>query len=124
MRRTIALVAAAMGIGSSTAPAARADIIYEQLPGPGSVNAYNSSNAGYRTADNFNLGLRSATITDLHWWGLEFVHVDNDFRFTFYADNGGMPGAILHTTGGSLTNQVVSVGSPLEDNFTISFYES
>jgi hypothetical protein len=56
---------------------------------------------GYRTADDFVLGI-DAAITDVHWWG-NSNSGGNDFQFTFYADDAGTPGNVLHTSGGSLS---------------------
>jgi hypothetical protein len=103
-----------------------ATIVYEQLPGPGSGGAYNSSTLdgagvppGFTTADDF-LVPSGATITDVHWWG-ESVSGGDDFVFTFYADGGGLPGAVLHTTGGTLAKVVDNPGSSLDPVF---FYSS
>lgn len=95
---------------------AQAQVIYQQDPGPGSTSATISSTLnnfgnppGFRTADNFTLAA-TGRIDQVRWWG-ESNSGGNDFTFTFYANAGGVPGAILHTTGGSLTSQVVNVGS-------------
>jgi hypothetical protein len=108
MRRIVAFVAAVLGLAST----ARADIIiYEQLPGPNSIG-FNSAqfNAGgqppgFTVADNFLLPF-NATITGLHWWGV-LPGGGVDFRFTFYADNGGVPGKILLMTGGPTPSEKI-----------------
>jgi len=95
-----------------------AAIVYEQLPGPNSSALYNSSTLdglgnppGFTSADDFILGA-GAIITDLSWWGLSVEGGDN-FLFTFYSNGAGVPGAVLHTTGGTLATVVVNPGSPV-----------
>src|SRR6266567_2325910 len=86
---------------------AQSSVVYEQLPGANSTFEAISSTLdnfggtpGVRAADNWAL-TAAGTITDVHWWG-ESGSGGDDFQFTFYADGGGVPGAILLTTGGSL----------------------
>jgi hypothetical protein len=98
-----------------------ASIIYEQLPGPASNTLLISSardnfgsTPGYRVADDFVL-TADAVITDLHWWGQFSEQVTpggKSFSFTFYDDNplAPGPGAVLHVSGGSLTEQTVNTG--------------
>jgi hypothetical protein len=110
----------------------QATVIYEQLPGPTSSGVTtevisstldgHGGTPGYRAADDFSLATGSI-ITDLHWWG-EFsseVEGGKDFNFTFYADNSGVPGAILHESGGSLTEETVNVGTGFDP---VIFYSS
>jgi len=105
---------------------AQAGVIYEQLPGANSSNLYVSStlnnlgqSPGFRVADDFTLSA-SEMITDVHWWGRPNSGGDN-FLFSFYADGGGIPGSIMHTSGGSLSTTNVDVGS----NFgPVNFYSS
>jgi hypothetical protein len=121
-RVTVALILLAL-----IPTAARAStIVYEQLPGANSAAQLNSStldglgaSPGFTSADDFMLA-GDVTITDVHWWG-ESVIGGDDFLFTFYADGGGIPGAVLHSTGGSLSKVAVNVGS-LQD--PVTFYES
>lgn len=101
-----------------------ASIIYEQLPGAGSNSAWVSSTLnglggtpGYRVADDFALGA-DANITDVHWWGFSVASPGKDFSFTFYDDNLGMPGNVLHVSGGTLTEQP---GGPLPWPSTILY---
>jgi hypothetical protein len=105
---------------------AQSGVVYEQLPGANSNSEIISSTLngiggtpGFRAADNWAL-TAAGTITDAHWWG-ESVSGGDDFQFTFYADGGGVPGAILLTTGGSLSKTTVSVGSPFDPE---NFYSS
>jgi|SRR5215475_7258449 len=107
-------------------PDARAAVIYEQPPGPNSDTELISSmldnfgqTPGFRTADNFVLST-NVIISDVHWWG-ESNSGGNNFQFTFYADGGGVPGAILHSTGGSLSAMTVNVGSGFDP---VTFYSS
>ena len=120
-------LASVLGLASLIAtPNAKAGAVYEQLPGTNSNQEIISStlnNAGttpgFRTADNFILST-NAIITDVHWWG----HLNSggsNFTFTFYADNGGVPGAILDSSGGSLSITTVNVGSGLDP---VTFYSS
>jgi hypothetical protein len=104
----------------------QAGVIYEQLPGTNSNTEQISSTLdnfgqtpGFMTADDFVLAT-DAIITDVHWWG-ESNSGGNDFRFTFYADGGGVPGPILHTSLGSLVASTVNVGSGFDP---VSFYSS
>src|SRR5262252_5437871 len=97
-------------------PDARAAVIYEQPPGTNSNTELISSTLdnfghtpGFRTADNFVLST-NAIVSDVHWWGESNSGGDN-FQFTFYADGGGVPGAILHSSGGSVSAMTVNVGS-------------
>lgn len=105
---------------------ARADVIYEQVPGKGSNSIVISSTLdnfgqapGFRAADDFVLPT-DAIITDLHWWGKANSGGSN-FQFTFYADGGGVPGAIFHVSGGSLSTAIVSVGTSFDP---VVFYSS
>jgi hypothetical protein len=105
---------------------ARADVIYEQLPGTHSNLEIISSTLdnfgqapGFRVADDFVLS-SNEVINDVHWWG-ESNSGGNDFQFTFYADNGGVPGAIVQTSGGSLSTGIVNVGSGFDP---VNFYSS
>jgi hypothetical protein len=104
----------------------QAGVIYEQLPGTNSNTEIISSTLdnfgqipGFITADDFVLAT-DAIITDVHWWG-ESNSGGNDFRFTFYADGGGVPGTVLHTSLGSLFASTVNVGSGFDP---VSFYSS
>jgi hypothetical protein len=45
----------------------------------------------------------------------------NSFTFTFYADNGGVPGTILDSSVGSLSTTTVNVGSGFDP---VTFYSS
>ncbi len=109
------------------AAVANADtVIYEQLPGAGSTHAYISSTLnnsggtpGFQAADDFQLS-SSQLITGINWWGESNSGGDN-FLFTFYANSAGLPGAVLHTTGGSLATSVANPGSPFDP---VVFYES
>lgn len=101
-------------------------VIYEQLPGTHSDLEVISSTLdnfggtpGFRVADDFVL-TTDAIITDVHWWG-ESNSGGNDFRFTFYADGGGVPGSILQTSGGTLSTVIVNVGSGFDP---VGFYSS
>jgi hypothetical protein len=85
----------------------QAGVIFEQLPGTNSNTELISSTLnnlgqlpGFITADDFVLAT-NAIITDVHWWG-NCNSGGNVFRVTFYADRGGVPGPILHTSLGSL----------------------
>ena len=120
LRATLALILFGLAFN------AEAVVIYEQLPGRNSPEERISSTLnnfgnppGFRTADNFALGA-NFIIADVHWWG-ESNSGGNDFSFTFYADGGGVPGAILLTTGGSLSTQTVNVGSSFDP---VTFYSS
>jgi hypothetical protein len=107
--------------------AVRADVIvYQQLPGANSNEERVSStldffggSPGFRTADDFMLSA-NALITDVHWWGRS-VSGGNSFTFTFYANNGGVPGAILGSRVGSLSATTVNVGSSFDP---VTFYSS
>jgi hypothetical protein len=119
MRTSIAAFAAALGLASS----ARADIIaYEQLPGPNSntgflsaVNNLSAMPPGAIVADNFVLPT-STTISGLHFWGV-LEGGGHDFRYTFYANNGGIPGAILLSTGGSSPTLSNPPSAPVPSTF-------
>jgi hypothetical protein len=87
-------------------------ILYDQPAGAGSDLSHNSSptnafGVGQRIADDFVLGA-AASISDIHWWGFQLVGAQdtNDFQFTFYDNNAGAPGAVLHTSGA--TNLVIT----------------
>jgi PEP-CTERM motif len=104
----------------------QAGVIYEQLPGTNSNTEQISSTLnnfgqlpGIITADDFVLAT-NAIITDVHWWG-ESNLGGNAFRFTFYADGGGVPGSILHTSLGFFLASTVNVGSGFDP---VSFYSS
>jgi len=120
-------LAALLGLAFLIAtPDARAGVIYEQLPGANSNQEIISSTLdsfghtpGFRTADDFVLAT-DAIISDVHWWGGSNSGGDN-FQFTFYADGSGVPGAILHSSGGSLSATTVNVGSPSDP---VTFYSS
>jgi hypothetical protein len=98
------------------ARASAGPILYQQLPGEDSGAAVSSTldyfgkPPGYRTADDFVLSA-GAAITDVHWWGLPRSGSSN-FQFTFYSNNGGVPGAPLLTTNGTLSTAIANVGSP------------
>jgi hypothetical protein len=92
---------------------ANASIIFEQVPDyidlpNASYGILNSSNTSvldhtYKVADDFMLDFNS-TITDIHWWGTELDDENNyNFSFSFYDDDNGLPGTLLHETGGSLS---------------------
>lgn len=105
---------------------ARAATVYEQLPGSGSLSMLISStlnnygeSPGYTSADDFYLA-SDALITDIQWWG-ESNSGGNDFRFTFYTDNQGVPGTALLTTAGSLIMTASMPGSPYDP---VNFYMS
>jgi hypothetical protein len=107
-------------------PDARADLVYAQPPGQFSFMLLVSSTLnnfgnppGFRTADNFALAANTV-ITDVHWWGKLATGGEN-FQFTFYADGGGVPGAVLASSGGSLSKMTVNVGSPFDP---VTFYSS
>ena len=113
---------------TATPYASASPIVYEQLPGPGSNTLLVSSTLdnfsqppGFTVADNFLLAA-DAVISDVHWWGKSNTG-GNNFRFTFYSDGGGgsVPGAILLTTGGSLSAAPVNVGSSFDP---VMFYSS
>ena len=117
-----AVVALAVSLGASSA---RAAVIYQQLPGPGSNAELTSStlnffggSPGSTSADDFSLA-SSAIVTGVHWWG-EGTGAE-DFQFTFYADAAGNPGAVLLTTGGTLSRVSQSPGSFFDPVF---FYSS
>lgn len=104
----------------------QAGVIYQQLPGTNSNTEQISSTLnnfgqlpGIITADDFVLAT-NAIITEVHWWG-ESNSGGNAFRFTFYADGGGVPGSILHTSLGSLLASTVNVGSGFDP---VSVYSS
>ena len=93
---------------SFVATSARAGVIYHQPTGPGSGSAAASStlnyfgfSPGFTAADDFTLA-SSAMVTRVNWWG-QLVAGGEDFLLTFYADAAGNPGAVLHTTGGTLS---------------------
>ena len=100
---------------------ARAEV-YEQMHGPNSTGIWvssviNSSGnpPGFRVADDFLLP-NDTVITEAQWWGTEsLAGMGMDFQFTFYADEAGTPGAVLHTSGGTLETEFVSVGSRFLD---------
>jgi len=99
-----------------TLSASASTIVYQQPPGSGSNEETISSTldnlgglTGYTAADDFLLA-SDAIISDVHWWG-ESNSGGDDFLFTFYSDNSGVPGAILLATGGSLLAVPVNVGS-------------
>jgi hypothetical protein len=90
---------------------ARAGTVFTQLPdflinpsGSGQEQVVSSTLdnfgnlPGFRAADNFQLAA-PASIADVAWWGKPLAGGDN-FTFTFYADNRGLPGSVLATTGG------------------------
>src|SRR5262249_47748268 len=52
---------------------------------------------GLRVADDFQITLDSS-VDEVQWWG-EPGPRTNDFTFAFYADNGGLPGSLLLSTG-------------------------
>jgi hypothetical protein len=96
---------------------AEAGTIYEQLPnfnesGGGlyvssTLNGLNQT-PGIRRADDFQLSL-NAIINEVQWWGT-LRPTTNDFTFSFYADNGGVPGSLLlSTSGSSLTSNYIIV---------------
>lgn len=109
-------------------------VVYQQLPGPDSNSGLISSTLntagnlpGFHVADDFVVA-QASEITDVHWWGSPFPSGiaplppgGTDFQFIFYADNGGLPGAVLHTSGGSLSTATVSVGSGFDP---VTFYSS
>jgi hypothetical protein len=105
----------------ATAKAEAADVLYQQLPGVNSNQGAISSTLdafgvtpGYRVADSFVLSAPNARIDAVQWWGQnspEHPGGGSSFTFTFYADNGGVPGAILDSSGGSLSTTTVNVGS-------------
>ena len=120
---SVGLVCLSLFFAASSAQSA---VVYEQLPGASSNQLIVSSTLdnfgatpGFRVADNWVLAT-SALITDVHWWGKSTSGGDN-FQFTFYADGGGIPGAILLTTGGSFSKATVNAGSPFDP---VSFYSS
>jgi hypothetical protein len=87
-------------------PLATAGTVYEQLP-PADFNGelFISSTIngiggmpGFRVADDFQL-TSDATIDHVQWWGDPRPRT-NDFSFAFYADNAGLPGPLLLSTGG------------------------
>lgn len=111
---TIPFIFTAFNVGAA--------VVYEQLPNLGtSANRISSTLdffgnlPGYTTADDFVLA-SSQIISDVHWWGGSNSG-GNDFQFTFYADAGGIPGAALHTSGGSLSTAPTS-------NPEITYYSS
>jgi hypothetical protein len=113
-----------LALAFSTKNAEAGTVAYQQLPGPDSNSGLISSTLdtvgnlpGFHVADDF-VAARASEITDVHWWGSPFPSGiaplppgGTDFQFIFYADNGGLPGAVLHTSGGSLSTATVSVGS-------------
>jgi hypothetical protein len=116
MRMSLSVVLGVSLLFAAT-DAGAATIVYEQLPGAGSSALFNSSTLdgagnppGFTTADDFLIG-GGAIITDLSWWGRSVGGGDN-FVFTFYADGGGVPGAVLHTTGGTLAGVPDDPGGP------------
>ena len=67
---------------------------------------------------------RFAIITDVHWWGEFSPEVSaggEDFTFTFYGDDSGIPGNTLQESGGSLTEVTVNVSTSLDP---VIFYSS
>jgi hypothetical protein len=95
----------------------QANVIYEQLPGSNgqerisSTLNYYGGIPGYRSADDFLLP-KHAIITDVHWWGEFSLFVNpggENFNFTFYDDNNGVPGDILQVSAGSLTEVPVNI---------------
>ena len=104
---------------------AQASVIFEQLPTTIDSTRvfYNSSTLNYidpafRAADDFVLNADSL-VTDIHWWG-GFALGENDFTFTFYDDNGGIPGSVLHTSSGSLNIVPLDVVSFYYSSFLTS----
>ena len=105
---------------------ARAEIIYEQMPGINSGQEVISSSLdnfgqvpGFRTADDFVL-MAKAVIYGVNWWG-EANSGGTDFQFVFYSDMGGEPGTILKVSGGTLFSSTVNVGSP---NDPVNYYST
>lgn len=105
---------------------AGASVVFDQPPGANSNAEYISSTLdnfgaqpGYRVADNFSLAA-GATISDVHWWG-ESNSGGDDFTFTFFSDNTGIPGSVLLSTSGTLTKSTVNVGSAWDP---VTFYSS
>ena len=105
-------------------------VVYEQLPGPDSQTEFISSPLpltggppGFRTADDFVLAT-DTIITGVNWWGNPPLTNTggNDFQFTFYANGGGVPGAILQTSGGTLSITPVSI--PGTTFSALNFYSS
>ncbi|HTE13810.1 MAG TPA: choice-of-anchor R domain-containing protein [Burkholderiales bacterium] len=98
---------------------ARAAVIFDQPTGPNS-NFLNISStldnhgtpAGFRVADNFSI-MSATVVTDINWWGKPNSG-DNNFTFSFYADDGGAPGTVLLATSGSLLTSPVSVGNSFD----------
>ena len=83
-----------------------ADTTYEQLP-PADFNGASfisstvngiGTRPGFRAADDFQITLDS-NVDQVQWWG-DPPPETNDFTFEFYADSGGIPGALLLSTGG------------------------
>lgn len=107
---------------------AGAAVIYEQLPGnsgnrTSSTLDFFGNSPGFRAADDFVLSA-DASISDVHWWGVS-LSGGIDFQFTFYSDDGGKPGAVLHTSDGSLSTEVTANHGPFySSDLTSSFSAS
>ncbi|MHC4445581.1 MAG: hypothetical protein ACYTF1_09615 [Planctomycetota bacterium] len=78
----------------------RADILFENPMDVSSAGLYSSSASGYRAADDFVIS-QLAEVEKITWGGIVSGVSGHDFIFTFYDNNNGQPGTILHTTRGS-----------------------
>jgi hypothetical protein len=104
---SLAFVAALVPLDRS---ASAAPIVYEQLVGTSGNRVsspldYFGVAPGYQSADDFVLAA-DTVVTDVHWWGTSNAGGD-DFVFTLYADDSGVPGGMLATTGGTLSKTPV-----------------
>ena len=105
--RSLAGLAIALTVFAQPAAAA---VLFEQV-GPGGNDRSSSTlnflggSPGFRTADNFQLG-SSASVSAIDWVG-DRQSGGESFTFTFYADNGGLPGSVLFETTGTLATSPV-----------------
>jgi hypothetical protein len=113
---------------------ANASILFEQVPDyiddpNASFGILGSSNTPatsgiFKTADDFMLDFGS-TITDIHWWGTALNDKDYyNFSFSFYSDDNGLPGTLLHETAGSLSYLEVSTPASWPINYFSSVLDN
>jgi uncharacterized protein (TIGR03382 family) len=109
--RVLAILAVAVALAGLAGRTASGETVFEQPPDPG-IYAGVSSTVGYfgdrpgaRTADDFVLASPSV-IRRIDWWGQHAPPSSglDDFTFRLYQDAGGLPGALLLETRGTVTS--------------------
>ncbi|HSB01691.1 MAG TPA: hypothetical protein VLE49_13660 [Anaerolineales bacterium] len=97
--RSIAIIMTISGLLLFTLAARAAGrIVYEQAPGHS--GAFLSAERETTIAEDFQFD-QPTLISNIEWWGGYGSHTsfpsDDNFTVRLYADNGGTPGALLHT---------------------------